>query len=331
MEGYGSRLDALAVRYEIAVDATAPALISDVVAGRRAADDRMIFAHAMATNRLPPGPYVLRVTASSAGTRLDTIVRRFDVAPRVLRRPSTPGAGATPVGAVVLPIDQQAFGRPFRYEAAVATAALKPFRDHVPAVAAAAFDAGVTSLKAGDYPKAEASLKRAIRPDVDSTAAMVYLAVTYAASGHDLEAAAVWETALTDGSDFPQIYDWLADSLLRLRRLPEARAILEEALGKWPKDTRFTWPLANLYAGLAEGAEALNMLERHLTTRPDDLDALQLGVEWIYEAHASGAVLRGAAEDVRLARAFANAYTRAVGPRSALVAHWVAFLERDKR
>ena len=73
------------------------------------------------------------------------------------------------------------------------------------------------------------------------------------------------------------------------------------------------------------------MVERHLKARPADREALQLGVEWIYHAHASGQTLRTAAEDLRLAHAYADAYTKAGGPQSALVAHWVEFLDRDKR
>jgi Tfp pilus assembly protein PilF len=208
---------------------------------------------------------------------------------------------------------------------------LKPFRARVTASARKDFEAGITFLKAGDYPKAEASLKRAIRPDADSMAAMAYLAATFAASGHDQEASAVWQTALIDGNSFPQIYDWLAQALIRSRQLGEAREILEEAIGKWPSDPRFTWPLATVYAAQGEGSDALSILERYLVARPNDRDALESGLEWIYQAHASGRILHGEAEDLRLARAYADTYTKSGGPHSALVRRWMEFLEHERR
>ena len=57
---------------------------------------------------------------------------------------------------------------------------------------------------------------------------------------------AVWQTALFDGFDFPQIYEWLAEALIRVRNFDQAQSILKEAIEKWPKDARFTTRLAAL-------------------------------------------------------------------------------------
>jgi predicted Zn-dependent protease len=208
---------------------------------------------------------------------------------------------------------------------------LKPFRDRVSARVKKEFDTGIASLMASDYSNAEATLKRAIRPDVESMAAMVYLAVTFAASGHDTEAAAAWQIALTDGSDLPQIYEWLSQALLRTDRLPEARAILEEAIGKWPSDPRFTGPLAAMYAMFGQGREAIATLQRYLTARPDDSEAFRLGVEWIYQAHVSGQVVHTDVEDLKLARAYAGAYTKVNRAQAELVKLWLSFLDNEKR
>jgi hypothetical protein len=102
-------------------------------------------------------------------------------------------------------------------------------------------------------------------------------------------------------------------------------------MGKWPSDARFTGPLAAVYAAQGEGPQALSTLDRYLAARPDDREALERGVEWIYRAHASRRILRGEAEDLRLARAYADAYTKANGPQSALVRRWVEFLEHERR
>ena len=121
--------------------------------------------------------------------------------------------------------------------------------------------------------KAEASFKKAIEPDVDSTAPLAFLAASFAAAGKDHEAASAWQTALVDGTELPQIYVWLSDALLRTHDFGGARAILEEASGKWPTDTRFTKPLAMLYGTFGRGREAVRTLERYLDDRQDDRDA----------------------------------------------------------
>jgi cytochrome c-type biogenesis protein CcmH/NrfG len=178
---------------------------------------------------------------------------------------------------------------------------------------------------------AEATLKGLIRPDIDSTPAMAYLAVAFAASGRDTDAAAVWQTSLVDGADLPQIYEWLSQAQLRVRRVDDAREVLEEAVQKWPSDPRFTGPLAFLYALAGRPGEALAMLEKYLARAPADADALKAGVEWLYQARISGTSVRSRVEDLELARTFAAAYAKADGGEVALVTRWVAFMERDAR
>src|SRR6185436_5531709 len=145
----------------------------------------------------------------------------------------------------------------------------------------------------------------------DSTAALAYLAATYAASGHDAEAASAWQTSLIEGSGFPQIYEWLGDALLRSRQLSEARAVLQEASSKWPADLRFTLPLALVYATFGQGREAVRALERYLSTHSGDHLAQSLGVEWLYHLHAAGTAAHSPAEDLKLARTWADAYMKA--------------------
>ena len=105
-------------------------------------------------------------------------------------------------------------------------------------------------------PPRAASRRRSRRPKT-APPALTYLAATFAASGHDREAASAWQTALIDGAEIPEIYQWLGDTLLRVHDLPHARAVLEEAVGKWPTDPRFAKPLAMLYATMGLGREAV--------------------------------------------------------------------------
>src|SRR5262249_43805911 len=182
----------------------------------------------------------------------------------------------------------------------------------------------------GQHPKAEAACNLAIQPDVDSTAALAYLAVVFAAAGRDVQAASAFQTALVDGEDLPQIYDWLGAALMRNHDLGEARTIFEEAVGKWPTDPRFIKPLAMLYATFGRGREAVRTLERYLEQRADDREAYYYGVQWLYTLHASGAVVHSRAQDLQLAKDYAAAYERSGGTQAPLVKQWVGYLEGEK-
>jgi len=179
-----------------------------------------------------------RVLPSSTGAAAANAAR----APR-------PASAAAPA-ALVVPV------RSFRREDAVQGETLQRFLEIVAPAARPDFDAGVTSLASGDFVNAELRFKSAQRATSvagNATAPLTYLAATYAASGHDLEAASVWQTALIEGSGYPQIYEWLADASLRLRNVDQARTILKEAAERWPNDTRFTERLAALPPSPAGG------------------------------------------------------------------------------
>jgi VWFA-related protein len=336
MEAYGPDTDALRVKYEVARDVTSPAVLSAEVTGRPVGGgDRSIFAHLIPVRQLPAGNYVLRATVMPQGNAgpLKTLTRAFEVAPPAVLLTSAEGVGSPPTAPteLFLPVQDQLLERGFERAEVSRPEILQVFRERVGQAARAAFDRGVDSLAAGDYAKAESNFKSAIQVDTDSAAPLAYLAATFAASGRDAQAAGAWQTALIDGSDLPQIYVWLGDTLMRTRGLVEARAILEEAIGKWPTDARFVKPLALLYATFGMGREAVRTMARYLEREPGDGEALLLAVEWIYHLHTSGAVARTRAEDVKMARTYADAYEQAKGPRAALVKEWVNALEASVR
>jgi VWFA-related protein len=328
MEAYGPGATGIAVKYEVVADPDDSPLLDADVTPRMAGDDRAIFTHTLPVRQLPPGAYQLRAVVTTDGKPLQTLTRAFEVAPpAVLLTSAEAGASAAPPAEIFLPVADEHFIRTFRREEATRDDVLNTFRGRVAAPLAAAFDAGVTQLSFGDYPGAERSFKSAIQTDSDSTAAFAYLAAVFAAAGHDAQAAGAWQTALIEGEDLPQIYAWLADALIRIRDLAQARAILEEALVKWPADARFAKPMALVYATFGQGREAVRTLIRHLDAQPDDLAAQALAVEWIYTLHASGATARTRSEDVNLARRYASSYQKAKGPNAALVRQWLNALD----
>ena len=332
LEAYGDQAEAVTVKYEIAASASSPTLIAADVPGRLFGDDRMIYSLVMPVQQLPPGRYVLRALVSLAARPLKTLTRPFEIAAGRAAI-SVPAGGVAPApdadADVFLPVDEPAFVRPFRRDEALKPDVVNLFRERLAPAAQDAFDAGVASLTAGDYRRAEASIKSGIGPDIDSTTLLVYLGVIYAANGDDMQAVGAWQTALFGGGDIPQLYAWLSQGQLRTHSLPEAKEILEEAHEKWPSDVRFAGSLAAVYATFGKGKEAILLLEQYLDKSPDDVEAARVGVEWLYQIHSAGHVAHNAAEDLALARAWAAQYGN--GPRQALVKQWLDVLERESR
>ena len=233
-------------------------------------------------------------------------------------------------GQVTLAVDASVAAPPFDRASALLPATVAPFEARLSPGARAAFSAGVSNLKAGSFLVAELAFKRAIASDADGTAPLAYLAVTYAASGHDAEAASAWQLALANGSDLQQIYRWLGRALVRSRDVAEARAVYEEAIARWPDEARFVVPLAVIDASLGRSSQALARLEGYLSGGHDDPVALYLAIDWLHQLHAARTSVHGVAEDVALARTWADRYAKAGGPSLAVVRQWVGELSRER-
>ena len=104
--------------------------------------------------------------------------------------------------------------------------------------------------------------------------------------------------------------------------------MLEEAVNKWPGEAAFAKSLALVYARSGRTAEALALLDRYLAGHPDDVQLLSVGVEWMYQIHQASLVLRSRADDVTMARTWADAYTRANGPEADAVRRWMLDIEK---
>jgi hypothetical protein len=127
----------------------------------------------------------------------------------------------------------------------------------------------------------------------------------------------------------PQVYVWLADALMRLKSLGEARPVLEEAAGRWPMDARFARPLALLYATFGRGLDAARLLDQSIREIPGDQSSLFLAVEWLFNAHRAGFVVHDRAEDRRLAHVYAEQYLKGGGLNEPLVKQWLSYLDKE--
>jgi VWFA-related protein len=329
VEAYGEGATDVKAQFELTSSENGDALVSQDVPLRTAGGGRRaIFSKALPVRQLPPGKYMLRAVLSGPQGRLRQLIRAFEVAPPPVLMTSADSGSILSTADVYLPVTDVMLSRPFDKAQLSHDETLKAFRERVAAPARQAFDTGVAAMVSGDYGTAESSLKSALATDAENTSVLAYLAAVFAAAGRDDQAAGAWQTSLIDGSDFPQIYEWLADALMRERRMPEARAVLEEAMAKWPADLRFVKPMAMIDATFGQGQQAVRLIERHLEANPEDLDALQISVEWIYHLKLARTAARTPAEDARLARRYADAYIKAKGPQQALVRRWIEFIEK---
>lgn len=335
MEVYGNELEKLKARFELAASPEGPALVERVATPHKMNDRRTVFSELLLTRQLPPGRYVVRAVVSDASTDMPqvvkTLTRGFEVAapPVLMTSAGSVDLSSMRLSDLYLPVTEAMFVRLFSKTAVLAPPVLKRFRERVAPAALPVFDQAIAALASGDLPRAEQTLKSGVSVDGDSTAFLNYLAAVYAEAGQDDAAAGAWQTALVGGSDVPDLFVWLGDTLLRSRELAQARPILEEAVAQWPTDARFAKPLALTYAVFGQGREAVRMMERHLAANPTDRDALALAVEWIYHLRVVGATAHSRAEDRMLAKKYADAYLKgATGQQAALVKQWMTYIDK---
>jgi VWFA-related protein len=332
VEAYGAGAGKVTASFDIAAAEQGPALLTIPVQPRPAGETRVLFSRVVPIHQLPAGKYVLRATLKEGDQPVKTLTRPFEIAPPAVLLTAADGLSKekSADAELFLPVGDDLLAQPFNRVDALKPETLDVFKARVAPALKPSFDVGVAAIAAGEYVKAELSFKKAIQPDADSTPALTYLGVCFAASGHDPEAASAFQTALVDGADVPQIYAWLGEAMLRTHDLAEARGVFEEAAGKWPADIRFTRPLAMLYATFGRGREAVRTLERYLEARTDDADGLFLGVEWIYHVHAAGGVVHNRAQDLKLAHGYSDLYEKNGGAQMPLVKQWLDFLASER-
>ena len=193
---------------------------------------------------------------------------------------------------------------------------------------APAFLRGLALFAKGDLEAAASEFRLALRASNEFLPAVFYLGACYAAGGRDREAVGAWQTSLITESESRIVYDVLADGWLRLNNGAQAESILREAIGRWPADDSFVPRLAASLAIQQRRADALTTLAPYLDRRPDDSEALFLGMRLLYDAHAEGKAVRTGVEDAALATNYATLYKEARGLNIALVDRWAAFVRQ---
>jgi tetratricopeptide (TPR) repeat protein len=195
-----------------------------------------------------------------------------------------------------------------------------------PKLLSTAFLKGLALFGMGELEPAAAQFRASLDAAPDFLPAAFYLGACYAAGGHDREAVGAWQAALITESDARIIYDVLGDALLRLQDADEAASVLTEARDKWIDDDRFVPRLAASEALRRKPREAIALLDGYVARQPSDADALLLALRLLYDARSAGGRVLSAADDIELARRYADLYKAAAGANQALVDRWVAFI-----
>ena len=72
------------------------------------------------------------------------------------------------------------------------------------------------------------------------------------------------------------------NALVANRQLGAARELLEQWAATWPDDVTGGETAGAPDRDVGRAVEAVRLLQRHIAAYPDDVDALGLGVEWLY-------------------------------------------------
>jgi VWFA-related protein len=337
-----------------------PMLTAKGTATEREKDRRIPASATFDLKLLPPGDYVVSAAAVDKGKMLARVSRPFSVV-RVAGGVATPGAAGPRVRFV--PGEMGTIGRAFsradvlrldvlayflgRLRATESKAPTPAVTAAIDAVANGRFDAVVPALKdadqaslsvtflkgialfaKGELEPAANQFREALRAQSAFLPAAFYLGACYAAGGQDEQAVGAWQTSLISESDARIIFDVLADALLRLQDGEQSASIIQEARERWPDDDLFLPRLAVAQNLAGQPAKAIDTLEGYLARHADDSSTMVLVLRILYDAHAAGRVVRGAAEDVALATRTVEMYKGAGGTNAPLLDRWVLFIKR---
>jgi VWFA-related protein len=298
---------------------------------------------------LPPGDYGARVTVSVAGKPAGTVFTRFALdrsaraesagsSPRPAARPAdtapfqpgdvlAPGVlapfldelAARPGQAAGLAIERAKAGR-----LTEAAQQLKPGNANDPAPA---FIRGLALFANGQIQAASDAFRDALRADPEFLLGAFYIGACYAAGGREQQAINAWQTSLAGLDRFPAVYRVLGDALIRAGQPERATMLLEEALARWPDEE--TLALRMVKAAFESGRyeRVWERADRVTGGQPGDATILFLAMQAVFETVVDRADAPADTLLPRLKR-YRDLYVAAGGPHAALVAEWVAFVER---
>ncbi len=197
-----------------------------------------------------------------------------------------------------------------------------------PAHPATMFLAGIAKMSQGDLATAETSLRDALKASPAFFPAAFYLGASYAATGRDADAVAIWQTALITDAGAPFVYTLLGDAMLRLHHTADAIGLLREAAILWPDVDDVTMRFGTALAQGGQAADALKVLEPYLEKHAADQDGLMLAMRLLYEARSANRPIDSVENDRAKFNRYFDAYARTNGPQLALARQWKAIIDK---
>jgi tetratricopeptide (TPR) repeat protein len=351
--------EGLTIAVDVARAAAGPAMMSAPAALLASAGDGRTAQAVVDVRALPPGDYVARAVVSLSGAEAARVATPFrrEAAAATSARAATPAAPAPTRGRGAAASPVPAAG--FRAEDVLDPSVLRPFLDELVARAPDRAKAAIDQARAGrlveaaqaagsgdaDDPAkpflqglslfsqkqlqaASEAFRETLRAAPDFFVGAFYIGACYAAGGRDPQAVNAWQTSLVGLEGYPVVFRLLADALTRMGQPVRALEVLEEAAAKWPADAgiRLRAARAALDARLYERVFAL--VDESVRGQAS-ADLLLAGVQAVYE-QASQRADGPVADELARARRYRDAYVAAAGPQQALVAEWLAALERKK-
>jgi predicted Zn-dependent protease len=177
----------------------------------------------------------------------------------------------------------------------------------------------------GDTPTSLAvSLRQAATPSTPPAALWVVIGATRALEGNDRDAIAAWQSAISTGLDAAIVSRLLIDAYLRLGDSAHAIEVASSGVERQPGDAILVRRLAAGHIAANHLEDAVRLLDGHLRTVPDDVEAQWLLLHALYTgaARAQGPGADQAGRD-RI-KDVATRYTQAGGKNASLAAEWAA-------
>jgi tetratricopeptide (TPR) repeat protein len=318
-----------------------------------AAPDRVAQA-VVDTRALPPGAYVARALVSIGGQEVARIVAPFTreaaaAAPAAASATRGRGTAAGPAASAATfrledVLDASVLG-PFldelatragdRAKPAIEQARLGRFPEAAQAAGAAGqigpakpFLQGLALFSKRQYQAASDAFRDTLREAPDFFVGAFYIGACYGAGGRDPQAINAWQTSLVGLEQYPVVYRVMAAAMTRLGQHDRALETLDEALGKWPADGEIRVRAARAALEARRYDRVFALVDAGIEGRPPS-DLLLAGIQAAYEqATQPGGAAGGDA--VARARKYRDAYAASSGPQQALVAEWMAAIERKK-
>jgi tetratricopeptide (TPR) repeat protein len=194
--------------------------------------------------------------------------------------------------------------------------------------AAKPFLQGLSLLSQKQLQAASDAFRETLRAAPDFFVGAFYIGACYAAGGRDPQAVNAWQTSLVGLEQFPVVFRLLAEAMVRMGQPDRALETLDEAIAKWPGDADMRLRTARAALDAKRYDRVFTLVDEAGTGRSSP-DLLLAGIQAVYEQASLQAGAPGG-EAMGRARRYRDAYAAAGGTRQALVAEWVAVLERKK-